>query len=94
MVELELLKVLPPTASVRIEVISHDEIHDVLAFIELREEMSHADLRALSKQVRGRFVDLRIQNPDDLCLASWSATFEQHGTRLATVSVLDRDNGQ
>ena len=91
MVELELLKVLPPTASVGVEVISHDEIHDVLAFIELGANASQTDLHALSKQVRGRFVDLQRQNPDDPCLASWSATLEKHGARLASVSVLDRD---
>jgi len=89
-VEHELSKVLPVTTSTRIEVVDHDEIHDLLVFLEVGSNMSTSELSVLAERVRLFLVHLQRQNPDDPCLASWSATFERGGERLAIVSVLDR----
>ena len=89
-VEEGLPKVLPATASVRVEVIDHDEIHDSLVFVEVGPNMSVSELAALAEKVRACLAQVQRQNPKDPCLASWSATFECKGERLANVSVLDR----
>ena len=89
-VEHALAKVLPVTTSTRIEVIDHDEIHDLLVFVEVGSNMATSELSALAEKVRLCLAHLQRQNPDDPCLASWSATFERGGERVVSVSVLDR----
>ncbi|MEK8029813.1 hypothetical protein AACH06_03175 [Ideonella sp. DXS29W] len=89
-VDMALSELVPPTASVRVEVISHDSTHDVLSFIELKEDLSPTGLQALLQDIRRCFSDLRQLQPEEPCLKSWSAYIEWRGTRVASTSALDR----
>jgi hypothetical protein len=92
MVELALSKVLPAGFSLRVEVVDHDAIHDLLVYVEVPGSALAHQLAALPADVRSSLALLAQQNPDDRCLANWSATFECAGERLGGVGVLDRVN--
>ena len=89
-VQFELARVLPANFSLRVEVVDHDAIHDLLVCVEVPVNALAHQLAALPKDVRSCLEQLKQQSPDDLCLANRSATFEREGERLGGVSVLDR----
>jgi hypothetical protein len=78
------------SASVRVEVIDHDGIHDLLVWVEVSLRTPQWEVDQWLEGIRKCLHDFQVANPNDPCLASWSAVFERSGQRIAQASALDR----
>jgi hypothetical protein len=75
---------------VRVEVTDHDNIHDLLVYIEVSESTPEWEVERWLAETRNCLSAFRANFPDNPCLASWSAYFERSGERLAQANAFER----
>jgi hypothetical protein len=81
------------TASVRVEVIDHGNIHDLLVYVEVSRNTPEWEVERWLEEVRTCLRRFQVENPGDPCMASWSALFERNGQSIAHASAFDRPRG-